>query len=109
MGCQSRRDATLDQVHHGKFDRRLQEALTRAIQITDSNAAFFDSANNFKGCIVGLHEVLRRQGLLKGLWTLNENEILSPGQLEEINRVYEAYPHLNDDDFVKKNIHTWMA
>ena len=99
----------LDQVHHEKFDSRLQEALTRAIQITDSNAAFFDPANNFKGCIVGLHEVLRRQGLLKGLWTLNENEILSPGQLEEINRVYEAYPHLNDDDFVKKNIHTWMA
>jgi len=99
----------LEEVHSGKFDAALPEALTRAIQITDSNAAFFDSANNFAGCIVGLHEVLRRQGLLEGLWTLNKNEMLSPGQMEEIDRVYAAYPHLNDDDFVAENLSKWLA
>ena len=71
-----------------------KELLTRSVEITDCNAAFFDAANDFAGCIPGLHEVLRRQGLLKGLWCLDENEVLSPGQSEEITRVYEAYPHL---------------
>jgi hypothetical protein len=78
------------------------------MQITDSNAAFFDAANNFRGCIVGLHEVLRRQGLLEGLWTLNEEEVLTHGQKEEIDRVYEAYPDLNDDDFVAAHLHRWL-
>lgn len=71
------------------------------VQITDANAAFFDSPNDFAGCIPGIHEVLRRQGLLEGLWTLDPDEVLSPGQLAEIDRVYAAYPHLNDDDFVR--------
>ena len=79
-----------------------------ANQITDSNAAFFDASNNFAGCIVGLHEVLRRQGLLEGLWTLNTNEVLSPGQMEEIDSVYTAYPELNDDAFVSENLNRWM-
>jgi dihydrodipicolinate synthase/N-acetylneuraminate lyase len=82
--------------------------LTRAIEITDSNAAFFDTANQFAGCIAGLHEVLRRQGLLEGRWCLNASEDLSPGQMEEIDRVYAAYPHLNDDDFVRENLDTWL-
>jgi len=99
----------LEEIHCGKFDNDLQKALTLSIQITDSNAAFFDSANNFKGCIVGLHEVLRRQGILEGLWTLNENEKLSPQQLKEINRVYAAYPHLNDDAFVAENLVKWFG
>ena len=77
--------------------------------ITDSNAAFFDAANNFAGCITGIHEVLRRQGLLEGIWTLNENETLSPGQKEEIDRVYRAYPNLNDDDFVTENLSKWLS
>lgn len=98
-----------EEVHSGKFDGKLQEALTRAIQITDSNAAFFDAANNFKGCITGIHEVLRRQGLLEGIWTLNEKETLSPGQLNEINRVYKAYPHLNDDAFVAEHLSKWLS
>lgn len=98
----------LEEVHNGKYDADVQKALTRAIQITDSNAAFFDVANNFAGCITGLHEVLRRQGLLKGLWTLNEEETLSPGQKEEIDRVYAAYPHLNDDAFVAENLDKWL-
>jgi len=79
-----------------------------AAQITDSNAAFFDSANNFAGCITGIHEVLRRQGLLEGIWTLNEKETLSPGQKEEIERVYRAYPELNDDAFVAENLDRWL-
>lgn len=99
----------LEDVYCGKFDKDVQKALTKSIQITDSNAAFFDSANNFAGCITGLHEVLRRQGLLEGLWTLNKDEVLSPGQKEEIDRVYAAYPHLNDDAFVTKNLDKWLA
>lgn len=82
--------------------------LTRAVEITDSNAAFFDTANQFAGCIAGLHEVLRRQGLLEGRWCLNPSEDLSPGQVEEIDRVYAAYPHLNDDDFVRQNLDAWL-
>ncbi|WP_215223924.1 dihydrodipicolinate synthase family protein [Echinicola shivajiensis] len=74
--------------------------LTKGIKITDVNAALFDPANAFHGCIPGIHEVLRRQGLLKGIWCLNPNEKLSPGQLEEIDRVYQDYPELNDDEFV---------
>ena len=80
----------------------------RAYEITDSNAAFFDAANGFRGCIAGIHEVLRRQGLLAGRWCLDPAEDLSPGQLEEINRVYKAYPHLNDDEFVAANIDVWL-
>jgi hypothetical protein len=99
----------LNNVHNGIFNNDTQKALTLAAQITDSNAAFFDSANNFAGCIVGLHEVLRRQGLLEGIWTLNENETLSPGQKEEIDRVYAAYPHLNDEAFVAENLDKWLS
>ncbi len=76
--------------------------LTLAAQITDANSAFFDTANDFKGCIAGVHEVLRRQGLMEGIWCLNPEETLSPGQSEEIDRVWAMYPHLNDDAFVKE-------
>jgi dihydrodipicolinate synthase/N-acetylneuraminate lyase len=86
-----------------------QEALTLAGQITDANSAFFDAANGFAGCIAGIHEVLRRQGLLEGRWTLNPREDLSPGQREAIDRVYAAYPHLNDDAFVKAHVQEWLA
>ena len=75
--------------------------LTLAAQVTDSNSAIFDAANQFKGCITGIHEVLRRQGLLAGIWTLNPDEKLSPEQYQEIDRVYRQYPHLNDDAFVR--------
>ena len=85
------------------------EMLTRAIQITDSNAAFFDPAHSFAGCIPGIHEVLRRQGLLKGTWCLNPAEVLSPGQADEITRVHDAYPHLHDDAFVAEHLQEWMA
>ncbi|NMA20697.1 MAG: dihydrodipicolinate synthase family protein [Lentisphaerae bacterium] len=84
------------------------ELLSLAVQVTDCNAAFFDAANNFKGCIPGIHEVLRRQGLLEGTWCLNPQEVLSCGQSEEIDRVYRSYPQLHDDLFVKANLERWL-
>jgi hypothetical protein len=82
--------------------------LQRNVEVTDSNAAFFDAANHFAGCIAGLQEVLRRQGLLEGIWCLDPNETLSPGQGEEIDRIYRAYPHLNDDAFVREGRDAWL-
>ena len=76
--------------------------LTLGAQITDANSAFFDSRNDFAGVIAGMHEVLRRQGLMKGIWCLNPKETLGPGQAKEIDRVYAQYPDLNDDEFVKE-------
>ncbi|MCW5978282.1 MAG: dihydrodipicolinate synthase family protein [Bryobacteraceae bacterium] len=84
------------------------EWLTLAAQVTDSNAALFDVANQFRGCIAGIHEVLRRQGLLAGRWCLDPHEDLSPGQAEEIDRVYHAYPHLHDDNFVREHLDEWL-
>jgi dihydrodipicolinate synthase/N-acetylneuraminate lyase len=84
------------------------ELLTLAQQITDANAALFDPANHFHGCIPGIHEILRRQGLLEGRWCLNPVEELSPGQSEEIDRVCKAYPHLLDDQFVKEHLDEWL-
>jgi dihydrodipicolinate synthase/N-acetylneuraminate lyase len=85
------------------------ELLSRAIRITDSNAAFFDAANAFHGCIAGLHDVLRRQGLFEGTWCLDPNEGLSPGQAAEIDRVYQAYPELHDDAFVAEHRDRWLS
>lgn len=80
------------------------ELLTKGVQVTDMNAAIFDPSHAFHGCIPGIHEVLRRQGILKGTWCLNPDEQLSEGQNDEIERVCKAYPHLIDDEFVK----TWI-
>ena len=85
------------------------ELLRKSVEVTDCNAAFFDAANNFSGCIAGLHEVLRRQGLLEGTWCLDPNETLSAGQSGEISRVYTAYPHLNDDAFVREHLASWLT
>ncbi len=84
------------------------DLLRLGVEVTDCNAAFFDAANGFRGCIAGLHEVLRRQGLLEGTWCLDERETLSPGQLAEIDRVYSAYPHLHDDEFVRQHRDDWL-
>jgi dihydrodipicolinate synthase/N-acetylneuraminate lyase len=89
----------------GVIDAKL---LTLAQQITDANAAFFDPAHSFAGCIAGIHEVLRRQGLMEGIWCLDPKEGLSPGQSEEIDRVYRSYPHLNDDEFVREHLDEWL-
>jgi hypothetical protein len=83
--------------------------LQKGIEITDANAAFFDPAHGFAGCIPGIHEVLRRQGLLRGRWCLNPNEEVSEGQMEEIDRVYRDYPHLHDDQFIQEHLHEWLS
>jgi dihydrodipicolinate synthase/N-acetylneuraminate lyase len=85
------------------------EMLRRAAELTDANAAVFDAANGFAGCIPGIHELLRRQGLLEGTWCLDPHEVLSPGQAEEIDRVCRAYPHLRDDEFVKRHREEWLG
>ncbi len=82
--------------------------LRLAMEITDSNNALFDVANSFAGCIAGLHEILRRQGLLEGIWCLDPQETLGPGQLDEINRVCRMYPHLTDDAFVAEHRDEWL-
>jgi dihydrodipicolinate synthase/N-acetylneuraminate lyase len=87
----------------------LHGMLTLAQQLTDANAAIFDPANGFRGCIPGIHEILRRQGLLQGRWCLDPNEELSPGQSEEIDRVCQAYPHLQDNAFVQEYLEEWLA
>jgi dihydrodipicolinate synthase/N-acetylneuraminate lyase len=86
-----------------------QALLELEAQVTDANAAVFDAANNFHGVIAGCHEILRRQGLLAGTWCLDPNESLGPGQQQAIDRVYAAYPHLNDDEFVRQNRERWLA
>ncbi|MGN6494373.1 MAG: dihydrodipicolinate synthase family protein [Agriterribacter sp.] len=83
-------------------DAGVGSLLSEGIAVTDMNAAIFDVKNSFKGCIAGIHEVLRRQGLMEGIWCLSPQEVLSPGQAEEIDRVCSMYPHLTDDAFVKK-------
>ena len=80
-----------------------------ASQVTEMNHFLFDFDNGFRGCIPGVHEILRRQGLLEGTWCLNPDEVLSPGQSEALTRVSEAYPHLTDDVFVAENLDRWMA
>lgn len=88
---------------NGSFD-----ILALGAQMTDANAAVFDAANQFRGCIPGIHEILRRQGLLAGRWCLDESEDLSPGQLGEIDRVCRSYPDLQDDAFVNEHLDEWL-
>jgi dihydrodipicolinate synthase/N-acetylneuraminate lyase len=83
--------------------------LTPASALTDANGAIFDARNRFAGCIPGIHEVLRRQGLLRGTWCLDPREQLSPGQSREIDRVVRAYPELVDDAFVAEHVDRWLA
>ena len=80
----------------------IEDLLAKGIEVTDMNEVIFDARNAFHGCIAGIHEVLRRQGLLEGRWCLDPNEDVSPGQLEEIDRLYKMYPHNTDDEFVKQ-------
>jgi dihydrodipicolinate synthase/N-acetylneuraminate lyase len=99
----------LDEAQQARLDPGLAAGvLARSAEVTDSNAALFDAKNNFAGCIAGLHEILRRQGFLEGRWCLNPGEDLSPGQIEEIDRVCRSYPHLSDDAFVAQNLERWL-
>jgi len=96
----------LERIQRGSVD---QDLLALDARITDCNAAFFDVAHNFAGCIPGCHEVLRRQGLLEGTWCLDPNEQLSAGQAKEIDRVYREHGDLADDDFVRGNLERWLS
>ncbi len=100
----------LEAVHRNHADggTSAMKLLSLSAQLTDANSALFDSRNRFAGCIAGIHEILRRQGLLAGRWCLDPSEDLSPGQLEEIDRVCATYPHLTDDGFVQSNLHRWL-
>lgn len=106
--------ALLERCHHLVRSRRRTGPeipaglLSLGVQITDANGAIFDAANGFRGCIPGIHEILRRQGLLRGRWCLDPREELSPGQGREIERVCRAYPHLADDEFVERWRDDWM-
>ena len=105
----SRAVQLLREITAERDDDELDSAwLTRAAAITDANGVIFDARNGFAGCIPGIHEILRRQGLLAGTWCLDPAERLSPGQLEEIDRVRAAYPWMNDDDFVAERLHDWL-
>jgi len=108
--CWTRRAVELlDHCQEWRKSQNLPSAaLTLAAQITDANAALFDAANGFAGCIPGIHEVLRRQGLIESARCLDSHETLSPGQAAEIDRVCAAYPHLNDDAFVREGLETWL-
>jgi dihydrodipicolinate synthase/N-acetylneuraminate lyase len=100
----------LDECKAAWLDKNIPaRLLTLAAQVTDCNAAFFDAAGGFAGSIAGIHEVLRRQHLMTNSLCLNPCGQLSPGQREEIERVCRAYPHLNDDEFVRQNLESWLT
>ena len=95
-------------AERGGQSRGMKRLLTLAAETTDANSAIFDAANGFAGCIPGIHEILRRQGLLAGRWCLDPKEELSPGQAREIDRVRRAYPHLADDAWVRERLDGWL-
>ncbi len=97
----------LERIHRqARID---EDLLALDARVTDCNSAFFDVANDFAGCIPGCHEVLRRQGLLQGIWCLDPQERLSPGQSAEIDRVYREHADLADDAFVRENLTRWLS
>lgn len=100
----------LDSVKRARRSATLDSSwLARASSLTDANSAIFDPRHDFAGCIPGIHEILRRQGLMRGTWCLDPKEKLSAGQLREIDRVTQAYPELTDDEFVRENLDRWLA
>jgi len=99
----------LSSIHEAKRKGTVpRELLSLGVEVTDMNAAVFDPKNNFAGCIPGIHEVLRRQGLFQNRLCLDKDEVLSEGQMEELDRVIEAYPHLVDDAFIHEHLASWM-
>jgi dihydrodipicolinate synthase/N-acetylneuraminate lyase len=96
----------LERVRAGSLDA---DWLRENAALTDANGAIFDAAHAFAGCIPGIHEILRRQGLVDGVWCLDPLEMLSPGQAAEIDRVCRDYPELSDDAFVAANLDKWLA
>ena len=99
----------LEEIKKYRLQERIPATLlTLAAQITDANAAIFDARNSYAGCIPGIHYILHRQGLMDFTGTLNPDERLSPGQVEEIDRILRIYPSLTDDDFIQQNLNTWF-
>jgi len=102
--------ALLGEIKRARTAKRLDAAwLTRNAALTDANAAIFDPAHGFAGCLPGIHEILRRQGIFETNACLNPHERLSPGQAAELDRVTRAYPWLVDDAFVAANLSRWLA
>jgi hypothetical protein len=100
----------LDRIHASvAAGQAPMDLLALDSQVTDCNAALFDVAHDFHGCIAGCHEILRRQGLLQGTWCLDPQEGLSPGQAEALSRVQRDYPQLVDDAFVAEHRERWLA
>ena len=95
-------------IQYSQNPQAYPDMLRCSVELTDVNAAVFDAANNFSGCIPGINEVLHRAGLLEGNWCLDENEVLSQGQAEELDRVESSYPHLLDTRFIAENLDTWL-
>ncbi|MEP7382912.1 MAG: dihydrodipicolinate synthase family protein [Gemmatimonadota bacterium] len=104
----SERDSERGTVRGTVRGSALESWLSRGAALTDANAAIFDAANGFAGCIAGIHEVLRRQGLMAGTWCLDPSEGLSPGQADALDRVWRDYPWLRDDDFVAEGLERWL-
>jgi dihydrodipicolinate synthase/N-acetylneuraminate lyase len=102
--------ALLDRAHRAAEARTIDAALLRdGAALTDANAVIFDATHGFAGCIPGIHEVLRRQGLLRGTWCLDPHETLSPGQAEQLDRVCREHPSLADDAFVRERLGAWLG
>ena len=101
--------AATRQCEPGETEQDPLRLLAIGAEVTDVNAALFDPGHQFAGCIPGIHEVLRRQGLMAGRWCLNPQEELSPGQMNEIDRVLARYPHLSDNEFVKEHLDRWLS
>jgi dihydrodipicolinate synthase/N-acetylneuraminate lyase len=99
----------LSRIKAGSDSPVAPSLLTEGAELTDANGAIFDAANRFAGCIPGIHEILRRQGLLRGIWTLDPRETLSPRQADELDRVCSSYPWLTDDAFVAEHRERWLT
>ena len=101
---------TLDAIRANRDASSIDvEWLRQGAMLTDANGALFDVRHDFAGSIAGIHEVLRRQGLMRGIWCLDPREGLSPGQSDEIDRVLRSYPWLSDDDFVREHRDRWLT
>lgn len=101
--------ALLDEIREAPDGRSAREWLALDACTTDANGVLFDAANDFAGCIAGVHEVLRRQGLMRGIWCLDVNETMGPGQMDELERILRDYPDLTDDDFIRDHRQRWLA
>lgn len=85
------------------------DLLAKGVHVTEMNGILFDVTNNFHGCLPGIHEVLRRQGLRRTNRCIDPDETLSPGQSAALERISQQYPDLVDDEFVAANLERWLS